>query len=226
MLVSALVIYNTFAILVAQRMREMALLRCVGATRLQIFGGVLTESAVVGLTGSLLGLAAGVGLGQGALVLISRMNGTIALTAPSLALRTIVIGLAVGVVVTVLSALLPARAATGVAPVAALRAETEPGSGRFRLGVWRTVLAVLLGVAGLAIGLSGALVMKEGETAMFVVAFSGCVFFLAVIARMPASARWHGSRARSRRGSAASRDGWRSRTRSAHRAEPPRPRSR
>ncbi|NVI86535.1 ABC transporter permease [Actinomadura sp. BRA 177] len=189
MLVSALVIYNTFAILVAQRMREMALLRCVGATRRQIFGGVLTESAVVGLTGSLLGLAAGVGLGQGALVLISRLNGTIALTAPSLALRTIVIGLAVGVVVTVLSALLPARAATGVAPVAALRAETEPGSGRFRLGVWRTVLAVLLGVAGLAIGLSGALVMKEGETAMFVVAFSGCVFFLAVIARMPALVR-------------------------------------
>ncbi|HWB36475.1 MAG TPA: FtsX-like permease family protein, partial [Rugosimonospora sp.] len=84
MLVSALVIYNTFAILVAQRMREMALLRCVGATRRQIFGGVLTESAAVGLTGSLLGIAAGVGLGQGALVLINRLNDRVALTAPSL----------------------------------------------------------------------------------------------------------------------------------------------
>ncbi|GAA1794528.1 ABC transporter permease [Actinomadura chokoriensis] len=189
MLVSALVIYNTFAILVAQRMREMALLRCVGATRRQIFGGVLTESAVVGLTGSLLGIAAGVGLGQGALVLVSRLNGNVALTAPSLAPRTVLIGLAVGVVVTVLSAMLPARAATGVAPVQALRAETEPGGGRFRLGVRRTAAAVLLGAAGLAIGLYGALVMQKGQTAMFAVAFSGCVFFLAVVAGMPALVR-------------------------------------
>jgi putative ABC transport system permease protein len=189
MLVSALVIYNTFAILVAQRMREMALLRCVGATRRQIFGGVLTESAAVGLTGSLLGIAAGVGLGQGALVLINRLNDRVALTAPSLAPRTVLIGLAVGVAVTVLSALLPARAATGVAPVAALRAETEPAGGRFRLGVRRTVLAVLFAAAGVAIGLFGALGMDKGESAMFVVAFSGCVFFLAVIAGMPALVR-------------------------------------
>ncbi|MFD0538269.1 FtsX-like permease family protein [Actinomadura luteofluorescens] len=65
MLVSALVIYNTFSILIAQRMREMALLRCVGATRRQVFASVVAESAVVGLVGSLLGLLAGVGLGEG-----------------------------------------------------------------------------------------------------------------------------------------------------------------
>lgn len=189
MLVSALVIYNTFAILVAQRMREMALLRCVGATRRQVFGGVLTESAVVGLTGSLLGIAVGVGLGQGALVLISGLNSNVAITGPSLAVRTILIGLGVGVVVTVLSALLPARAATRVAPVAALRAGLEPGGRRFRLGVWRTALAVLLASGGLATGVFGALVMEKGQVAMFVVAFSGCVFFLAVVAGMPALIR-------------------------------------
>ncbi|QKW39510.1 ABC transporter permease [Actinomadura sp. NAK00032] len=189
MLVSALVIYNTFAILVAQRMREMALLRCVGATRRQIFAGVLTESAAVGLTGSLLGLGVGVGLGQGALVLISNLNGNVSVTGPSLALRTVLVGLAVGVVVTVLSALLPARAATRVAPIAALRADAEPGGGRFRLGVWRTVAAALLGAAGLAIGVFAALVMDKGEAAMFAVAFSGCVFFLAVVAAMPALVR-------------------------------------
>ncbi|MFE9107368.1 ABC transporter permease [Actinomadura geliboluensis] len=189
MLVSALVIYNTFAILVAQRMREMALLRCVGATRRQIFAGVLTESAAVGLTGSLLGLGVGVGLGQGALVLISNLNGNVSVTGPSLALRTVLVGLAVGVAVTVLSALLPARAATRVAPIAALRADAEPGGGRFRLGVWRTAAAVLLGLAGLAIGVFAALVMEKGEAAMFAVAFSGCVFFLAVVAAMPALVR-------------------------------------
>ncbi|TDB74934.1 FtsX-like permease family protein [Actinomadura sp. KC216] len=192
MLVSALVIYNTFAILIAQRMREMALLRCVGATRRQIFGGVVAESVVVGLVGSLLGLAAGVGLGAGALVGIRQLDAGLApagLSGTSLAPRTIVIGLAVGVIVTVVSALLPARAATRVAPVAALRSELEPGTGRFRLGVPRTVIAVLLGIAGLVIGAAGSLVMPKGQAAMFVVALAGGVFFLAVIAAMPALVR-------------------------------------
>ncbi|MFI0371993.1 ABC transporter permease [Actinomadura sp. 1N219] len=192
MLVSALVIYNTFAILIAQRMREMALLRCVGATRRQIFGGVLVESAVVGLIGSLLGLAAGVGLGAGALVGIRQLDADLATTGPSgtsLAPRTIVIGLAVGVIVTVVSALLPARAATRIAPVAALRSELEPGSGRFRLGRPRTAIALVLGLAGLAIGALGSLAMPKGQAAMFVVALAGGVSFLAVIAMMPALVR-------------------------------------
>ncbi|MGP4024451.1 ABC transporter permease [Actinomadura sp. 3N407] len=189
MLVSALVIYNTFSILIAQRMREMALLRCVGATRRQVFGGVVAESAVVGLVGSLLGLAAGVGLGAGALVAISRLDVGVGVAAPSLTVRTIVVGLAVGIVVTVLSALLPARAATRVAPVAALRTDLEPGAGRFRLGRPRTAIAVLLGAAGLAIGGLGSLVLDKGEAAMYVVALAGGVFFLAVIAAMPALVR-------------------------------------
>ncbi|GAA4381983.1 FtsX-like permease family protein [Actinomadura verrucosospora] len=189
MLVSALVIYNTFSILIAQRMREMALLRCVGATRRQVFGSVVAESAVVGLVGSLLGLVAGVGLGEGALVVVSKLNERVAVAGPALAVRTVLVGLAVGIVVTVLSALLPARAATRVSPVAALRADLEPGAGRFRLGPVRTVLAVLLGAAGLAIGGLGSLGMEKGETAMYAVAFAGGVFFLGVIAAMPALVR-------------------------------------
>ncbi|NDU76331.1 FtsX-like permease family protein [Actinomadura sp. DSM 109109] len=189
LLVSALVIYNTFSILIAQRMREMALLRCVGATRRQVFGGVVAESAAVGLAGSLLGLVAGVGLGEGALVVVSRLNDRIAVAGPSLAVRTVAVALAVGVAVTVLSALLPARAATRVPPVAALRADLEPGTGRFRLGLVRTVLAVLLCGAGLAIGGLGSLVMDKGEAAMYAVAFAGGVFFLGVVAAMPALVR-------------------------------------
>ncbi|TDC45143.1 FtsX-like permease family protein [Actinomadura sp. KC345] len=189
MLVSALVIYNTFSILIAQRIREMALLRCVGATRRQVFGGVVAESAVVGLVGSLIGLAAGVGLGAGGLVAMNRLDAAMGVAAPTLTVRTIVVGLALGVAVTVLSALMPARAATRVAPVAALRSDLEPGGGRFRLGVPRTVIAVLLGAVGLAMGVLGSLVMEKGETAMYMVASAGGVFFLAVIAAMPALVR-------------------------------------
>ncbi|MFS2295101.1 MAG: ABC transporter permease [Actinomadura sp.] len=189
MLVSALVIYNTFSILLAQRMRDLALLRCVGATRRQVFGGVVAESAVVGLVGSVAGLAAGVGLGAGALAGIRRLNPGVSLTAPSLTARTIVVGLAVGVLVTVLSALLPARAATRVAPIAALRWDLEPGGGRFRLGRVRTAIAVLLCTGGAAIGALGSTAMEKGEAAMYVVAFAGGVAFLGVIAAMPALVR-------------------------------------
>ncbi|QFG22515.1 ABC transporter permease [Actinomadura sp. WMMB 499] len=189
MLVSALVIYNTFSILIAQRMREMALLRCVGATRRQVFGGVLTESVVVGFVGSLLGLAVGLGLGWGLLAIVHRFNDAIPVAAPALAVRTIVLGLAVGVVVTVASALLPARAATRVSPVTALRADLEPGSGRFRLGVLRTLFAVLFCALGLAAGGYASLVMEKGETAMYLVAAAGALFFLGTVAAMPALVR-------------------------------------
>ncbi|WP_067467236.1 ABC transporter permease [Actinomadura macra] len=189
MLVSALVIYNTFSILIAQRMREMALLRCVGATRRQVFGGVLVESAVVGLVGSLLGIVAGVGLGAGAVAGIGRLTTQVPVEGLALAGRTVAIGLTVGVVVTVLSALLPARAATRVAPVAALRSELEPGTGRFRLGLVRTALTILLAVAGIALSLLGTFQMPKGTGAMYTVALAGGVFFLAVIAGMPALVR-------------------------------------
>ncbi|WP_242882211.1 ABC transporter permease [Actinomadura litoris] len=189
MLVSALVIYNTFSILIAQRMREMALLRCVGATRRQVFGGVLVESAVVGLVGSLLGILAGIGLGAGAVAALSRFASEVPVSGLAFAGRTVVVGLAVGVTVTVLSALLPARAATRVPPVAALRSELEPGGGRFRLGRVRTALTVLLGAAGLALGGLGSLQMEKGPTAMYVVALGGGVFFLAVVMGMPALVR-------------------------------------
>ncbi|WP_433244694.1 ABC transporter permease [Actinomadura nitritigenes] len=189
MLVSALVIYNTFSILIAQRMREMALLRCVGATRRQVFGGVVTEAFAVGLAGSVLGILAGVGLGAGAVAVMAQVNDRVRMDGVALSARTIAIGLAVGVVVTVLSALLPARAATRVAPVAALRSETEPGGGRFRLGPIRTALAVLLGAAGLGLGVMGSVTMAKGQTAMYTVALAGAVFFLAVVTAMPALVR-------------------------------------
>jgi putative ABC transport system permease protein len=189
MLVSALVIYNTFAILIAQRMREMALLRCVGATRRQLFGGVLAESAVVGLVGSLLGLAVGFGLGAGAVALLGRTDLDIPADGLTLAPRTVAVGLLTGVLVTMASAVLPARAATRVAPVAALRTDLEPGTDRFRIGLPRLAVGALCGVPGLVLLWYGAAVMDKGESAMFTVAGGGALTFVAVTALMPALVR-------------------------------------
>ncbi|MEV4256534.1 ABC transporter permease [Spirillospora sp. NPDC049652] len=189
MLVSALVIYNTFAILIAQRTREMALLRCVGATRRQVFGGVLAEAVVVGLVGSLLGLVAGLGLGAGALGVIGSFDTGLKLGTAGLTVRTVLVALLVGVVVTVASALLPARAATRVAPVAALRAELEPGSGRFRLGWIRTVLTALFCLGGIGLAGLGGFGSDKGDNPMYMVAAGGTLFFIGVVAAMPALVR-------------------------------------
>src|SRR5690606_2745455 len=132
----------------------------------------------------------GVGLGAAALVGLERLDLTrVTFAAPSLSPRTIVAGLTIGVTVTVLSALLPARAATRIAPVAALRTDLEPGSGRFRLGKLRTALTAVLAGLGLTIGVSGSVGMEKGTSAMYMVAAAGGVCFLAVIAAMPALVR-------------------------------------
>ncbi|MGV9307728.1 ABC transporter permease [Nonomuraea sp. NPDC003727] len=188
MMVAALVIYNTFNILVAQRTREMALLRCIGATRGQVFGSVLLESVAVGLVSSVLGLAVGYGLGAGAMAVLRGMDAPLPTgLGPSLAPMTIGIGLAVGLVVTVGAALLPARSATGVAPIAALRSQSEEQT--FRAGVVRVVVAALLLLAGA--GATGAAVfMAPGEQVSLFVAMGGCsLIFLGVLVLGPVLVR-------------------------------------
>ncbi|MEU9831166.1 FtsX-like permease family protein [Streptosporangium sp. NPDC048047] len=179
MFVAALVIYNTFTILVAQRTREMALLRCIGATRRQVFGSVLLESTVVGLLSSALGLLLGYGLSLGALAALTSFGAPLPTgTAPALSPRTIGLAVALGVVVTVGSALLPARTATRVAPIAALRSQVEEHV--FRTGVVRTALAALFLLAGAGVTAAG-IAMGPGESALFVVMGGGTVFFLGVL---------------------------------------------
>ncbi|MFC6082277.1 ABC transporter permease [Sphaerisporangium aureirubrum] len=186
MLVAALVIYNTFNILVAQRAREMALLRCIGATRRQVFGSVLLEAVVVGLISSGLGLLAGVGLGAGALAALRAFGQDI----PSAGLwpepRTIVVALAIGLVVTVGAALLPARTATRVAPVAALRTQTDEQT--FRAGVLRMVFSGLFLLAGAGVTVLG-VTMKAGEVALLTVMGGGVLTFCAVLILGPVLVR-------------------------------------
>ena len=121
LIVGAFIIANTFSITVLQRTREFALLRSLGASRRQIVGSVVGEAAVVGLLASLLGVVAGLGLATGlnALLRAAGMDmpsGTLVLRP-----RTVAVALAVGLVVTVVSSLLPARRAAGIHPMAALR---------------------------------------------------------------------------------------------------------
>ncbi|TYB67183.1 FtsX-like permease family protein [Nonomuraea sp. PA05] len=180
MMVAALVIYNTFNILVAQRTREMALLRCIGATRGQVFGSIVLESAVVGLLASVLGLLIGYGLATLTLTVLGALDAPLPTDAAvSLTPLTIATGLAVGVVVTMGAALLPARSATRVPPIAALRGQPEEQT--FRTGLVRTGFAALFLVAGLGVTVAGAFVLEPGEPALFAVMGGGTLTFLAVL---------------------------------------------
>ncbi|ACZ84735.1 ABC transporter permease [Streptosporangium roseum] len=182
MFVAALVIYNTFNILVAQRTREMALLRCIGATRGQVFGSIVLESVVVGLLSSVLGLLLGYGLGAGALAVLTSVGAPLPSATAALAPRTIVLGLLIGLVVTVGAALLPARSATRVAPIAALRTQVEEHT--FRAGLIRVIFASLFLVAGVGATVA-ALGMEPGQAALIVVMVGGSLVFLGVLTLGP-----------------------------------------
>ncbi|MDQ6698538.1 MAG: FtsX-like permease family protein [Actinomycetota bacterium] len=163
----AFLIYNTFGIIVAQRTRELALLRAVGASRRQVVGSVLIEATVVGLFAALVGLVAGIGLAAGLRALFSVFGVKLPAAAAVILPRTIIASLLVGTLVTVLSALLPSWRAARVPPVAAMRevAIDESSQSRIRaigggallLGgaatlVWGTVSSKrprMLGGAGL-----------------------------------------------------------------------------
>jgi putative ABC transport system permease protein len=158
LIVAAFVIANTFRITVAQRARELALARTIGATRRQVATGVLIEATAVGLAGGITGVVLGVAAGSALGVLIA--GGTyelpIVVSAP-----TILWSLAIGLAITVGSAVHPAIAATKVAPLAAVRAVPDggdsPGAGRVRMrtGLILSAIGALLLMAGAALPLAG-----------------------------------------------------------------------
>jgi putative ABC transport system permease protein len=183
LVVAALVIYNTFTILVTQRARELALLRCVGATRRQVFAGVLTESLLAGVAASAVGVLAGLGLGWAVQRLLGTFGANVPGGPPTLTLSTVAISVALGLAATLGAALLPARAATRVAPVAALGGSVEPRLTR-RIGGRRGAVAALAGAAGLALTFAG-LQHVNGSPGFLLIAAGGCVFFVAVLAVGP-----------------------------------------
>ena len=123
--VGSFTIYNTLSITVAQRSRELALLRALGASRRQVLRSVLTESLVIGTVASLIGLGVGLLLAKGLSSVFAASGVELPETGTVFATRTIVVSLAVGIIVTVLSGLSPAVRATRVSPVTAMREGAE-----------------------------------------------------------------------------------------------------
>ncbi|WP_432511765.1 FtsX-like permease family protein [Kineococcus sp. SYSU DK001] len=148
-LVAGLVIANTFAVLLAQRTRELALLRCVGAERRQVRRSVLGEALAVGVLASAVGVLAGAGLARAVAAVAGRVESPIPLTDVVLPPSAVLVGLVLGTAVTVLAAAVPVRHATRVAPLAALRpVDVAPaGSPASRV---RLVLGVLTAVPATA----------------------------------------------------------------------------
>jgi putative ABC transport system permease protein len=120
-LVGAFTIFNTLSITVAQRTREFGLLRMVGASRRQVRRNVLLEALAIGLLASGVGIAAGLGIEAGLNALFRAVGLELPATGTVISARTLIVSVAVGTLTTVLAAALPARRATRIAPVAALR---------------------------------------------------------------------------------------------------------
>jgi putative ABC transport system permease protein len=189
--VGSFVIWNTFNVLVAQRRREVALLRAVGATRRQVLSGVLIEAALIGLVSGGLGVLLGVGLATGIRSMLDLIGVEIPSTSPTLETRTILIGLAVGLLVTMVAAIAPALAATRVAPMEALRTAV-PASGA--VGNMRRTAGWLITGAGLAMLVACAVVGNQRWATVFatLTTFVGLVVAGPTLARGMARLADHG----------------------------------
>ncbi len=179
--VGGFTILNTFSIIVGQRTRELALLRIVGASRRQVFRSVIGEAAIVGLVSSLIGLGLGVLAALGLEALLSGFGVTLPSGPLAFEARTVIVSLLVGVGVTVIAAISPARRAVRIPPVAAVTDQQVEDDisfrRRFTWGAVITVVAALL----LAIGLA--------KPAIQLVGLGAAGIFIGVARLAPAVAR-------------------------------------
>jgi putative ABC transport system permease protein len=183
--VGAFIIYNTFSIIVAQRTRELALLRCLGASRRQVLGSVLVEALAVAVFASLIGIAFGLVIA----ILLRGAFDAFGIDLPGGATtilpRTIIVSLLVGIVVTLASALFPARKATKVPPVAAMREEAVgPPQRSIRR---RTIVGTLITAVGVATLLAGLFADVSNQVAL--VGLGAAVTLMGVAALSPLFAR-------------------------------------
>lgn len=176
LLVGGFTIFNTFFITVAQRTRQNALMRAVGASRRQLLVSVLVEALAIGVIASLIGLAAGLGVAAGLKGLLAAFGMSLPAGGVVFGLQTALVAFGAGVVVTVASALSPARKAGKVPPVAAMRDIETTSSG---YGSWeRVAVGVVLlsaGVASLLYGLLG-----SPDNALSMVGLGAVVVFFGV----------------------------------------------
>jgi putative ABC transport system permease protein len=147
--VGSFVIANSLSITIAQRSRELATLRTLGATRRQVRRSIVIEGIAIGAIASVVGIAVGLGLGVGLFKLFDAVGFTLPNNGLVLHTRTVIVALVVGILVTVLASLRPAVRATRVPPIAAVREGSELPPGR--LAKYRPVGSALLTAAGFAL---------------------------------------------------------------------------
>lgn len=182
--VGTFIIYNTFSILAAQRKKDMAMLRAIGAGRRQLLRSLIAESAAVGVVAGAIGLAAGVLMSFALRALLAGAGLEIPAGTTVVSTDTIVISFVVGVVVTVVSALAPAVRASRVRPIAALRDVAVDRSG---VSIRRTAVGVLVTGAGVAAFAGG--VVGDGDQALQLLGLGALTTFLGVFVLGPVIAR-------------------------------------
>ncbi len=178
--VGGFIIVNTFSILVAQRSRELALLRALGASRGQVTRSVLLEAWVLSVVATTAGIVLGLVLARGLAAVFRSLGLDIAGDALVLSEGTIITSYVVGIVVTVAAAYLPARRGAKVPPVAAMRADAVPERGSLRR---RTAIGAVLLVVGAAFAVTGALHGPGNDAAM--IGIGAVIWILTVAAISP-----------------------------------------
>ena len=182
--VGAFIIFNTFSILVAQRTRELGLLRALGASRGQVMGSVLAEALVMGVVSSAIGLGLGVLFAIGLQALLEAFGLDLPTSTTQFLPRTVIASVIVGVGVTFVAAIAPGRRAGRVSPMAALRAEGADTGGSLRTRSMVGSACAAAGLAALFIGLFGNM-----DNGLPLVGLGAALTFLGVAVVSPLVAR-------------------------------------
>ncbi|MFF9509545.1 ABC transporter permease [Streptomyces sp. NPDC014724] len=183
--VGVFLIANTFTMLVAQRTKELALMRAVGASRRQVKRSVLLEAAVVGVIASVVGFALGLGLATGLRSAMSLIGGRIPAGPLVVSPTAVLAAFAVGVLITVLAAWLPARRAAKIPPVAAM--SSVHATATVKSLVLRNSIGAVLTLLGAAAIVAGA--AKSGSGGRTVIAVGAFLALIGVIVLIPLLSR-------------------------------------
>jgi putative ABC transport system permease protein len=175
--VGAFIIFNTFSITVAQRTAEFGLLRMMGASRRQVLRSVMFEALIIGLGASIVGLFAGILTAKGITALFKAFSIDLPSQGTVLLPRTVIVSLLVGTIVTVVAGLGPARRATRVPPIAALREDVTMGGRPSRR---RTIIAISLTLLGVLVLVGGLFAASGSAGVLGLLAVGAIIIFIGV----------------------------------------------
>ena len=178
--VGSFVIANTLAITVAQRMRELATLRTLGASRRQVLGSVILESLAIGLVGSVIGLFLGLGIAVGLMSLLESLGIDLPSGGLVFSVRTIVVSLGIGTLIAVLASLRPAMRATRIEPIAAVREGAVMPASRFAR--YAVPVSAAVGVIAIALFSYGVFASGVDVLVRVIVLVAGVLFMFVAVA--------------------------------------------